>query len=111
MFTREQDASAHTKRCGAATESLKSRRSELRSLAKSLQTDVFNIEVAARHLLQLVEQDGFQQNLPNLSMDQVKVVGARYNRGMGLSLEQIKENTSYGDFIVKIWTRLQGLLK
>jgi hypothetical protein len=85
--------------------------SELRSLAQSLQTDVFNIEVAARHLRQLVEHDVFQQGLPVLSTDQVKVVGARYNRGMGLSLEQIKKNTSYGDFIVKIWTRLQGLLK
>lgn len=84
---------------------------ELRGLARSLQTDVFNIEVAARHLRELAQHDGFQASLPNLSMDEVRVIGARYNRGMGLSLEQIKKNTSYGDFIVKIWTRLQGLLK
>jgi hypothetical protein len=84
---------------------------ELRSLARSLQTDVYNIEVAARHLRQLAVHDGFQAILPNLSMDEVRVIGARYNRGMGLTLEQIKTNTSYGDFIVRIWTRLQGLLK
>jgi len=85
--------------------------SELRDLARSLQTDVFNIEVAARHLRQLAEHDGFQGNLPNLSMDEIRVIGARYNRGVGLSLEQIQQNTSYGDFIVKIWARLQGLMQ
>ena len=39
------------------------------------------------------------------------VVGARYNRGMGLSLEQIRKNTSYGNFIVKFWPRFTMLLK
>ena len=59
-------------------------------------------------LRQLAVHDGFQASLPNPSMEEVRVIGARYNRGMGLALEQIKKNTSYGDFIVKIWTRLQG---
>jgi len=45
----------------------------------------------ARHFRQLVDHD----KLPSpLSMDQVRIVGARYNRGIWLSLEQIKTNTS-----------------
>jgi hypothetical protein len=84
---------------------------ELRSLARSLQTDMFNVEVAARHLRQLIEHDALQDRLPNLIMDDVRIVGARYNRGMGLSLEQIKTNTSYGNFIVKWWAPLTRLLQ
>lgn len=84
---------------------------QLRSLASCLQKDVFNIEVVARHLRQLIDHDGLQKNPPLLTMDQVKIVGARYNRGIGLSLDDIKKNTSYGSFIVKFWPRFITLLK
>jgi hypothetical protein len=43
-------------------------------------------------------------------MEQVRIVGARYNRGIGLPLDDIKKNTSYGDFIVKFWPRFTRLL-
>jgi hypothetical protein len=64
----------------------------------------------AQHLRQLVDHDGFTASLPVLTEDQVRIVGARYNRGTGRTLEQIRANTSYGDFILKIWARLTDLV-
>lgn len=84
---------------------------EMRELADCLQKDVFNIEVVARHLRQLIDHDGLQDSPPILTMEQVRIVGARYNRGIGLSLDEIKKNTSYGDFIVKFWPRFSSLLR
>ena len=84
---------------------------EFRSLATCLQTDAFNIDVVARHLRVLIDHDKLQSSPPLLTMEQVKIVGARYNRGAGLSLDQIKKNTSYGNFIVKFWQRFTDLLK
>jgi hypothetical protein len=83
----------------------------LRGLAVCLQKDVFNIDVVARHLRLLIDHDKLQSNPPSLSLADVRIVGARYNRGIGLTLEQIKKNTSYGDFIVNFWPRFAGLLK
>ena len=84
---------------------------QLSDLASCLQKDVFNIEVVARHLRQLIDHDGLQKNPPLLTMEQVRIVGARYNRGIGLSLDEIKKNTSYGNFIVKFWPRFTSLLQ
>ncbi|HEF5871571.1 TPA: hypothetical protein SAY52_002170 [Burkholderia cenocepacia] len=82
--------------------------SQFRNLAHCLQRDVFNIDVVARHLSQLAKSDGFQYPF---SMDQIRIVGARYNRGSGLSLEQIRQNTSYGNFIVTHWSRFARLMQ
>jgi hypothetical protein len=84
---------------------------QLSNLADCLQKDVFNIALVARHLRMLIDHDGLQTKPPAMSMDQVRIAGARYNRGIGLTLEQIRKNTSYGDFIVKFWPRFSGLLK
>ena len=83
---------------------------EFRSLANCLQKDVFNIEIVAHHLRQLIDHDGPQADPPSLTMDQVRIVGARYNRGIDQSLEKIQKNTSYGNFIVKFWSRFARLL-
>lgn len=82
-----------------------------RHLAVCLEKDIFNIQIVALHLRKLIDHDGLQKKPPLLGMDQVRIVGARYNRGIGLSLENIKKNMSYGDFIVKFWTRFTNLLK
>ncbi|GKT24366.1 hypothetical protein [Acidovorax sp. SUPP3334] len=79
-----------------------------RGLANCLQRDVFNIDVVAQHLRQLADHD--QYTFP-LSMEQVRIIGARYNRGVGLSLEQIQQNTSYGNFIVNFWPRFTSLIE
>lgn len=84
---------------------------QLRGLASCLQKDVFNIDVVARHLRQLIDHDGFQRDLPQLTFDQVRIVGARYNRGIELSLDEIRRNTSYGNFIVNFWPRFSRLLQ
>lgn len=85
--------------------------SQLRALAECLQKDVFNVELAGKHLRQLIDYDGLQSDPPRLSMDEIKIVGARYNRGIGVSLEEIKKNTSYGDFIARLWPRFNQLLR
>ncbi|NMW24535.1 hypothetical protein HFP05_09190 [Rhodanobacter denitrificans] len=84
---------------------------QLSDLADCLQKDVFNIAIVARHLRMLIDHDGLQTNPPALGMDQVRIAGARYNRGIGLSLEQIRKNMSYGNFIVKFWPRFSALLR
>ncbi|EJF29702.1 hypothetical protein A936_17713 [Enterobacter sp. Ag1] len=64
--------------------------SELRSLSQCLEKDTYNINLAAMHLRQLADYD----RLPSrLSMNDVKIIGARYNRGTSPSLENIKKDT------------------
>jgi len=43
--------------------------------------------------------------------EEARIIGARYNRGVGLTLEQIRKNTSYGNFIVKFWDRFSQLIQ
>lgn len=81
---------------------------ELRNLANCLQRDVYNIDTVARHLRLLADHDKFSSPL---TMGQVRIVGARYNRGIGLSIDQLKENTSYGNFIVNNWSRFSRLVR
>lgn len=84
--------------------------SDLSRLANCLEKDVYNITVAAKHVRQLIDHDGLQKKPPELSEEAIRYAGARYNRGVGLSLTKIKENTSYGDFILKSWPRFESLL-
>lgn len=84
---------------------------QLSQLACCLQTDIFNIHIVAQHLRQLINRDGFEKELPFLTEEQIRIVGARYNRGIGLSLEEILKNTSYGDFIVNFWPRFKKLIQ
>jgi len=71
----------------------------------------FNIRIVARHLRQSIDHDGLQETQLSLSMDSIRIVGARYNRGRGLPLDDIKQNMSYGNFIAKNWQRFSGLLR
>lgn len=84
---------------------------QLRTLANCLEQDVFNINVVGQHLRQLIDLDKLQGNRPAMSTDAIRVLGARYNRGMGLTLKQIRANTSYGDFIVRNLTRFVSLVQ
>lgn len=43
-------------------------------------------------------------------MNDVKIIGARYNRGTNPSLESIKKDTRYGDFIIRNWQHFNILL-
>jgi hypothetical protein len=81
---------------------------QLRQLGSCLEKDIFNIDTVALHLKQLAVHEKFTTPL---SIKQIRVIGARYNRGMGLSLQEIMKNTSYGDFIVKFWLRFRSLIQ
>jgi hypothetical protein len=68
-----------------------------------------NLGIVARHLWQLKNIDF--PNTRNIGTMEISIIGARYNRGPQLSNARIRKNTSYGDFINRISTRLSLLLK
>lgn len=81
--------------------------SELRSLSQCLEKDTYNITLATMHLRQLADYD----KLPSrLNINDIKVIGTRYNRGTNPSLESIKKDMRYGDFIVKNWQYFNKLI-
>jgi hypothetical protein len=83
--------------------------SDKNRLVDCLQVDENDLAIVARHLWQLNQIDF--ANRSRIGVDEIRIIGARYNRGPELSLEKISRDTSYGDFIVtKIYTRLQSLL-
>lgn len=72
-------------------------------LGQCLEVDVFNIDLAARHLRTLIDHDGLQSNPPALGDFALKVAATRYNRGVSESLEVIKGRLSYGEDV--LWRR------
>lgn len=81
--------------------------SEPWAMSQCLEKDTYNINLAAMRLRQLADYD----KLPvRLSMNDVKIVGTRYNRGINPSLESIKKDTRYGDFIVINWQHFNKLI-
>jgi hypothetical protein len=69
-----------------------------------------NLAIVAAHLEQLVKIDFPATRM--IGKEEMRIIGARYNRGPQLSLQQIRQNTSYGDVIVdKLYPRLQKLLE
>lgn len=79
------------------------------ALISCLSADETNLNIVAKHLSQLREID-----FPDSyfwSDDQIRVVGARYNRGPSLPISSIRQNTSYGDFILKHRDHILDLLK
>jgi hypothetical protein len=81
---------------------------EKSELVDCLQNADNDLAIVARHLWQLKQID-FPDPLPVGPLE-IQIIGARYNRGRELSLQQIRLNTSYGDFIVKFIPRLRALL-
>lgn len=94
---------------------------ELR-LVSCLETDVFNLEIVARHLQGLVLHDYPGADSENLSEEQFIVAGARYNRGIERKLSDItdsltaapgsagREYSSYGRAMVNHRTHVESLL-
>jgi hypothetical protein len=78
-------------------------------LVACLQNADSDLAIVARHLWQLKQIDF--PNQAALGPYEIRIVGARYNRGPDLTLQQILRDTSYGDFIVKkIYSRIQKLI-
>jgi hypothetical protein len=94
---------------------------ELR-LISCLETDVFNLDIVARHLQGLVLHDYPAADTQSLSEEQFIVAGARYNRGIERALSDItdslkatpgsqgREYSSYGRAMVTHRQHVEALL-
>jgi hypothetical protein len=81
------------------------------SVIESLKDPVEAFYIVAKHLSSLKDVDFKGKKGSELTDEEIKVVGTRYNRGAGLSLEAIKKNLSYGQAIMKRKEELQNLIK
>lgn len=77
-------------------------------IIKMLKNDQLNLFIVGKHLAELKEIDFPGQKIGDY---EIKIIGARYNRGPTLSIDRIKKNTSYGDFILQMKNHLQGLMR
>jgi hypothetical protein len=80
-----------------------------RKLIEILKNETANLAIVANHLWQLSKIDYLGKPLDN--DEAIRIIGTRYNRGPHLSLEQIKQNTSYGDFIIRHKKMILDLIK
>ncbi|REM67363.1 hypothetical protein DSI38_11470, partial [Mycobacterium tuberculosis] len=92
------------------------------NLVSCLETDLFNLEIVARHLQGLVLHDYPGADTEDLSEEQFVVAGARYNRGIERKLSDIvdslkaapgsagREYSSYGRAMVKHREHVESLL-
>jgi hypothetical protein len=80
------------------------------AIISSLKDPRQNIFMAAKHLSDLRNIDFKGVEAKQLTEDQVKVIGTRFNRGGGLSLQSIMKNLSYGEFIIKRKSLIEELL-
>lgn len=78
-------------------------------LLECLYDEEANLEIVARHLWQLKEMDF--PNRAALGDEEIRIIGARYNRGPQFTLEEIKRDTSNGDAILRHKARLLKLLQ
>ncbi len=71
------------------------------AIQKSLLDPVIGIYIAAMHIKRLKNVDF--ENIPadKLTQAQIQIIATRYNRGLELPKEKIKQNTSYGRSIYK----------
>jgi len=80
-------------------------------IVTSLEDPVQNIFIAAKYLSDLRDRDFKGVSAPQLTMDQIEVIGKRYNAGAGPSIEKIRANLDYGKTITKRWDHLAELLQ
>ncbi len=76
-------------------------------IMNTLKNDQANLQIVGKHLQELAQIDFAGQPIGD---DAMRVIGARYNRGPHLTLDQIRKDTGYGDLIVTQKAKLQELL-
>jgi hypothetical protein len=79
-------------------------------IVKSLNDPAQSIFIAAKHLSDLRNVDNPEKSGKDLTPDDIKIIGARYNQGPDKSLAEIKKDLSYGETIVKRWSTFTRLL-
>ncbi|VEG12935.1 hypothetical protein [Moraxella cuniculi] len=77
----------------------------------SLKIPEKNIELTAEHLRVALNVDYAGIPAKDMGDEHIRIAGARYNRGLELTKEQIMQNTSYGDSILKRKYKLKELIK
>jgi len=80
------------------------------SVIESLKDPMQAFFIIAKHLASLKDVDFKGKSASELTDEEITVVGTRYNRGAGLSLEKIKQNLSYGKAIIKRKEELNNLI-
>lgn len=90
-------------------DSKKLTREQQQKLIDLLKNEVANLAIVAKHLWNLSKIDFLNKPLDN--DEAIRIIGARYNRGPDLSFEEIKRNTSYGDFIIRHKSMILDLIK
>ncbi len=92
-------------------------------ISRCLENDDFNIKIAALHLRDLIKYDYPDANTGLLSVEQIILVGSRYNRGKDRSKsdfikainlspsDQRRVYISYGLAIMKRSSRIEALLR
>jgi len=82
-------------------------------IVASLRDPQQNVLIVAAHLKRLKNVDSPAKPAVDLTDEEIKMIGARYNRGAELSQNAVLnkgQKTQYGDDIVKKKERLKGLL-
>jgi RHS repeat-associated protein len=79
-------------------------------IVKSLNDPAHSIFIAAKHLSDLRNIDVPGKAGKDLTTDEIKVIGARYNQGPDKPLADVRKDLSYGQSITKRWTELGNLL-
>jgi len=85
--------------------------SQRRMVVSSLKNPQIGIFVAAKHLSYLRDIDFSGVSAPEMTKDQIEIVGSRYNRGPDISINDLKKNLSYGKAITKRWKELKNLIR
>lgn len=85
-------------------------KAQKQNIIDSLKDPVQNIFIAAKHTSELRDIDFKGQRADELSVEEVKIIATRYNRGPHLRLKEIEKNMSYGKSISKRKDHLEGLL-
>lgn len=71
------------------------------AIQESLLNPVIGIYIAAMHVKRLKDIDFKNTPVDKLTQEDIEIIATRYNRGLELSKEKIKKNTSYGRSIYK----------
>ncbi|AFK62754.1 hypothetical protein TKWG_13140 [Advenella kashmirensis WT001] len=96
---------------------------EAHQLITCLETDVYNLQLVAKHLQSLIRYDYPSSNSANLTDEQYIVVGSRYNRGIERKLSDITDSiksspgapnrkySEYGRVMLRRREHIIGLMK
>lgn len=93
---------------GYDPETLTERQEEL--IIESLRDPQTNIFIAAAHLAELRDIDFPGVSAASMTEEQIRITATRFNRGPGLSLEEIQADLSYGQAVTRRTQELDEML-